>query len=119
MIAALLMAMQVAPPQANDSYPIPKAATNARYLSGGPQSVDYPRAALARGAEGTSLVRIRINAEGVADECHVYRTSGDAELDIAACKITLRRGRFQPARDAHDRPVVQYAILPIRWILGD
>ena len=59
-----------------------------------------------------------IDADGTARDCKLFQSSGDVELDTTACRITTIRTRFAPAMDADGRPMVQYVILPIRWMAG-
>lgn len=61
---------------------------------------DYPRAALAAGAEGVTAVVLDIDAFGRIDRCAVAAGSGSRPLDDAACSVMAARGRFRPATDA-------------------
>jgi protein TonB len=114
----LFQANSVTPPAMMDLAPAKAIAAHSRVLSGYPISADYPRGALARDAQGVSQVRLRIEVNGTARDCQVIRSSGDAELDFAACQITTTRTRFAPAIDVDGKPTVEYVILPIRWAIG-
>lgn len=58
---------------------------------------DYPRLARLRGAEGSVLVEIRVNARGTVDEVTVVSSSGHDDLDAAAVKAA-KAARFEPAK---------------------
>jgi protein TonB len=59
----------------------------------------YPFSARRLGIEGTVLLRLLVNAQGLPDQIDVKKTSGSAVLDRAA-ESSLRRWRFRPAREA-------------------
>ncbi len=120
-LAALqfLQAVAALPPTTLNLKPAKAIATDSRVLSGYPMSADYPRGALARDAQGVSQIRLKIDVDGTASYCQVFRSAGDAELDSAACRITTTRTRFAPAIDTDGKPTIQYVILPIRWAIGE
>jgi TonB family protein len=115
----LVQTLPASPPEALVQNSAKAFATPARVLSGYPMSSDYPRGALSRNSQGTSQIRLRIDADGTARDCKLFQSSGDVELDTTACRITTTRTRFAPAMDADGRPMVQYVILPIRWMIGN
>lgn len=61
---------------------------------------DYPSAAIVMGAQGTSVVRMRISAEGRPASCRGVRSSGTIMLDQRTCRLLMQRARYSPARDA-------------------
>ncbi|MDF7773794.1 energy transducer TonB [Sphingomonas sp. AOB5] len=65
---------------------------------------DYPARMMERGAEGTTIVALAINATGRVTGCKVTQSSGFAELDRATCAVLMRRGRFNPAVDSSGNP---------------
>jgi hypothetical protein len=42
---------------------------------------------------------------GAVTQCLVTTSSGSDETDIAACTLTRRLGRFEPAEDVFGRPM--------------
>jgi protein TonB len=59
----------------------------------------YPFSARRLGIEGTVLLRLLVNAQGLPEQIDVKKTSGSPVLDRAA-ESSLRRWRFRPAREA-------------------
>lgn len=119
MILAALSLAAAPPPQTESPAPAKRVATSVAVLSGWIDSRDYPRAALRRNAQGVTQVRIRVTAEGRAEDCQVFRSAGDADLDMATCAIITTRTRFRPATDVDGKPTWQYAILPVRWTIAN
>lgn len=71
------------------------------------ESLTAIRAAAPDGSgSGLDAVRLRleIDASGRATQCLVTKTSGIDQTDIAACRLTLTLGRFNPAEDVFGRP---------------
>jgi len=93
------------------------AATPARQIAGRIVDSDYPRAARRARLEGRVRVRFTVSADGRATECRVTTSSGHAQLDTATCRLIERRYRFEPARDAQGRPVVETRAWEQRWWL--
>lgn len=60
---------------------------------------DYPSDAARAGEEGEVGVRLVVDADGLVRACSVTLSSGSASLDSAACRLTMERARFKPARD--------------------
>lgn len=61
---------------------------------------DYPAQEARRHHEGTVGYRLHIDTSGRAVKCDILASSGFAGLDDATCVLLMRRGRFDPARDA-------------------
>lgn len=81
---------------------------------------DYPAAARRVGAEGTVGIRLDIDAGGRPTECLVTSSSGNRDLDMAACRIMAARGRFNPARNAGGTAIPGSFVTRVRWTLrGD
>jgi protein TonB len=119
-LAALLLATAPSPPPQTDSAnPARRIATPAAIISGWIDSDDYPASALRRGAQGVTTIRIRVTADGRAEDCQIFQSAGDGELDRAACAIITNRTRFRSAVDTDGKATWQYAILPVRWAIGD
>lgn len=119
MILAALSMAAAPPPQTESANPIKRVATPTAIISGWIGERDYPKAALKRGAQGVTQIRIRVTAEGRAEDCQIFQSAGDAELDAATCAIVTSRTRFRPPTDADGKPTWQYAVLPVRWVIGN
>lgn len=117
--ALLFVAPPAPPPQTETLNPVKSIAAPVAIVSGWISDRDYPKAALKRRSQGTTQIRIRVTAEGRAEDCQVFRSSGDAELDAATCAIITSRTRFRPATDSDGKPTWQYAMLPVRWVIGN
>ena len=60
---------------------------------------DYPAGALAARREGVVGYQVTVGANGRVSSCRVTRSSGDAALDAATCRVLRQRARYSPARD--------------------
>lgn len=81
---------------------------------------DYPAAALRGGVEGRVSVLLSVSPAGRATGCEVVATSGDAGLDAATCRLALRNGRFEPARDAAGaQTATKLRLPPIVWRIAE
>jgi TonB family protein len=76
---------------------------------------DYPRDALAAGAEGDVVARIDVASTGNVTNCTVVVSSGTKALDAATCSSALSKGRFNPAIGADGRPVASQRVVRVTW----
>jgi protein TonB len=76
---------------------------------------DYPSAARARGLEGEVVLRAIVDRQGAVEQQIVVIESVPS-LDQAAIEA-LRRWRFEPGRDAYNRPVRVVIEVPLRFRL--
>ncbi len=74
--------------------------TKAAWRSGTIRDSDYPRTASAAKAGGDVEVRFTIQPSGRVTGCRVTRSSGEAALDAATCRLIEDRFRFRPATNA-------------------
>jgi TonB family protein len=77
---------------------------------------DYPRAALAAGLSGTSVVRVLVGADGRPRNCVIVASSGSADIDRQTCTVT-RRGKFEPAIGPDGKPTAAPYISMVNWII--
>ncbi|MBB5985523.1 energy transducer TonB [Sphingobium lignivorans] len=80
---------------------------------------DYPMEALRNEQSGVSHIAWTIETDGRAGQCHVVRASAHAALDEAACRLILRNGRYEPARDAQGRAIRAVDQRRVVWRLAD
>ncbi|MEO5867083.1 MAG: energy transducer TonB, partial [Sphingomonas sp.] len=80
--------------------------TPARLRSGRIKDSDYPRSAYEAGFSGTVYTVMTIGTNGRVTNCKVARSSGNTDIDATTCRVILERFRFEPARDASGKPVV-------------
>lgn len=109
------------PAEASQAPPAAPAAAPAAVSLAAPRPIDdvpprYPETARRAGAEGTTLLRVRVLADGAVGEVRVERSAGHPALDAAA-RRAVQRWRFEPAR-RHGRPVEIWILLPVRFSLG-
>ena len=80
---------------------------------------DYPEASLrGDGEQGVTRVSYVVGVDGKVSSCETVKSSGFPRLDEQACKLIIRRFRFNPAtRDGV--PVPETKQQPIRWSLED
>lgn len=73
---------------------------------------EYPKDALRRGSQGTTVIRFLIETDGSVAQSTVVKSSGDVSLDEAA-RSALSKCRFNPAiKD--DKP--QRAWVPVQYV---
>lgn len=82
------------------------------------KSSDYPEAARAAGAQGTTSVTISVSAQGRPSGCHITKSSRNRDLDGATCDLVMRRFRFRPARDSAGHAVSGEVDYDQEWTLG-
>ncbi len=75
----------------------------------------YPRMARRRGYEGTVVLSVLVNAQGVVEASRVHRSCGHETLDDAALKA-VRNWIFTPGRRG-DKPAPMWVTVPIRFQL--
>jgi protein TonB len=80
-----------------------------------PSPPAYPRQAIARGIEGTVLLRVLIGPDGETIEIRIHRSSGAVLLDQAAVEA-VRRWAFRPAL-VGGRAVPAWVEVPVRFRL--
>lgn len=61
---------------------------------------DYPARALRAMEQGTTAVRITVDAAGTPAKCNVVQSSSSADLDDHTCALYMRRAHFRPATNA-------------------
>lgn len=82
-------------------------------------SDDYPASALRAEAQGTTGISWDINSAGRVENCRVTSSSGNADLDDAACRAITRRGRYTPAVDQNGQPIKSSQSRRIVWRLPE
>ncbi len=75
----------------------------------------YPQVARRQGWEGTVLLRLTVNREGIVERVTTQKSSGFPELDKSAVR-SVKTWRFAPAKDG-EFPIPVTVDLPIRFDL--
>jgi protein TonB len=75
---------------------------------------DYPPQAKRLGQEGTTVLRMYIEADGKPSKCDVQTSSGFPMLDEAAVKQCLRAWKFLPATE-NGKPLADWMPLRVKW----
>ena len=73
----------------------------------------YPESARKAGAQGTTLLKLRVLESGKVGEVQIERSAGHADLDIAAVDA-VKRWLFEPARMG-TIPVAVWVLLPVKF----
>jgi protein TonB len=73
----------------------------------------YPPSARRAGAEGTTLLKVYVQANGSIGEVRVERSAGHVALDQAAADA-VSKWHFQPARSGPD-PVAMWVLIPVEF----
>ena len=94
-----------------------KAVKRAELRGGTITRRDYPKAA--NGAQGAVEMELAISPSGAVTGCTVTRSSRNAVLDAATCRLVRQRFRFTPARDAEGNAVADVKGWRQRWWQGD
>ncbi len=76
-----------------------------RWVSGLIRDSDYPKAAYDAKIGGTVHLRFTVGVNGRITDCAVTRSSGNADLDAATCRLLMARSKYKPARDPWGRKV--------------
>ena len=76
----------------------------------------YPESARHSGAQGTTLLKVRVRADGFVGDVLVERSSGHPQLDGAAVDA-VSRTRFEPARRGAE-PLELWILLPVTFTIG-
>jgi len=93
--------------------------TPPRHVKGRIKDRDYPEAAKAVGAQGAVQVRYTVEVNGRATNCRVLRSSGNAAIDEATCRLIQERFRFKPARDERGRPFAADLVERHSWMMRE
>ncbi|OYY65564.1 energy transducer TonB [Sphingomonas sp. 28-62-11] len=88
-----------------------------RQIAGRITGNDYPRRPFEAGIGGTLFVRYIVGVRGRVTDCTVTRSSGNAELDAATCRLITERFRFKPRRNAAGRPVPAVIVEDHSWVV--
>ena len=78
---------------------------------------DYPRGPYEAGIGGTLFVRYTVGVRGRVTDCAVTRSSGNAVLDTATCRLITERFRFKPRRNSAGKPVPSVIVEDHSWVV--
>ena len=87
----------------------------ARPLGGYQVRPNYPESARRAGAQGTTLLKLRVLETGRVGEIVVEQSSGHRDLDSAAADA-VKKWLFEPARMGQE-PIAVWVLLPVRFEL--
>ena len=111
MIAALLLQAAVPAPAGQWFMPTPANDERTWVIAD-----DYPSLAYSSGAGGITSTRLTVSPEGRVIRCEITSSSGNADLDAAACTALSARAMFNPARDRSGQPVEGIYAKRVRWV---
>lgn len=69
------------------------------------------------GKQAQVNLRLSIDAQGTPTACEIQSSYNDPQFDKLTCSLLMRRGRFDPARDAEGTAVPWFFIHTVRWIM--
>jgi protein TonB len=114
------------PPPAPVAAPPPPAPSRARAAQRDGQNrwaariqANYPRRAVQREIEGNVGVSVTIGPDGRVTGCSVSNSSGNDDLDQAACEGMQRYARYNPALDDAGNPTTGRDSMTIVYRLGE
>ena len=90
-------------------------AALARPLGGYQVKPRYPEAARKAGAQGVTLLRVRVLENGRVGEVLIEKSAGFQELDVSAAEA-VKKWLFEPARRGKE-PVQVWVLLPVKFEL--
>lgn len=93
--------------------PKPKAVDPGAWVT----NADYPLAAIRANEQGIVSFRLDIDQQGRVTGCTITASSGSSTLDVTTCRLLMRRGRFEPARDERGRAVASSFSSRFRWVI--
>lgn len=102
-------------PSGGTGAPSEPARYDAAYLEN--PSPQYPKLSRRRGEEGKVTLRVRVRADGRAENVEIAHTSGHPRLDAAA-RETVLSWRFVPARQG-ETPIDSSLLVPVVFRLDD
>jgi TonB family protein len=80
-----------------------------------------PQSAYPRGPhtnfEGTVGFTLTVGPDGRPTKCEVTNSSGNIELDRAACSNLMKRAKFGAATDAYGYPIASEYSNKVRWVI--
>ena len=106
---AVSAAMVMPPPghaMARDNFPISDSHN---------VSPEYPEMAIFLGYQGSSVIRVKVSAQGLSAGVEILRSSGHKILDESAAKA-LRKWRFTPSKHGNT-PVADSVIISVDYVL--
>ena len=86
------------------------------WIGGRISDSDYPQAARDAHAQGKTVARVSIDANGRVSSCSVANSSGNESLDVTTCALILKRFRFRAARDGSGRSVASVINYVQDWL---
>ena len=107
----------VAPPPPPPPPPPRAQPRPAQLRSGSISDDDYPASALRAEAQGTTVARYTIGADGRVSGCSVTGSSGNPALDTTTCNLIQRRFRFRPAIGPDGNPTSETRTQRVVWRL--
>lgn len=66
------------------------------------------------GPLGMPVVVADIAVNGQVTRCKIFRTSGDDDVDTAACRLVLKKGQFRATTDDNGKPASGIAVVDFR-----
>lgn len=78
---------------------------------------DYPSRPLHDKVGGTTSFRLTVGPDGRVTGCEITGSSGNQDLDNAACTYASRRARFKPATDGDGNPAAGSYPSRVRWVI--
>ena len=104
------------PPSAVASIPRDAGVTRVARPTGGYQvRPSYPSSARRLGAQGTTMLRVHVLADGRISDVDIEESAGHRDLDQAAADA-VRRWRFEPARRGEEA-VAMWVRVPVEFRL--
>ena len=80
-------------------------ASRTKLIGGRITNSDYPRSASVAKQGGTVTTHFSVGTDGRVNKCRVVKSSGNAAIDAATCRLIEQRFRYEPARNRVGQPI--------------
>jgi periplasmic protein TonB len=80
---------------------------------------DYPPSALRAEEQGTTSFRLDVGPDGRPTNCSITGSSGSSTLDDAACRLLMRRAKFNAAKDENGAAISSSYSSRFRWVIPE
>ena len=80
-------------------------ASRAKLIGGRITNSDYPRSASVAKQGGTVTAHFSVGTDGRVSKCRIVKSSGNAAIDAATCRLIEQRFRYEPARNRAGQPI--------------
>jgi hypothetical protein len=86
-------------------------------IAGSISSDDYPESSIRREEQGSVIANLIVGKDGLVKSCVPVGLPQFPTLEMTTCTLIHQRFRFNPARNAKNKPIVSSKAIRITWKL--